>query len=164
MNEHQLILRVLDTLEARLARLDAEPFDHAFFLDALDFFRNFADGCHHFKEEDTLFPELIAAGIPSEGGPIGCMLGEHDFGRSCLRSVGENLDAAASGSPEARATVATKARAYLDMLRQHINKEDRILFQMAYRALAPEAMDRLRQVFGDESNARINAPVRPVVQ
>jgi hemerythrin-like domain-containing protein len=160
MNEHQIILRVLDALETRIARIRTGSFDPEFFESALDFFRNFADGCHHFKEEDTLFPEMIAAGIPSEGGPIGCMLHEHGFGRSCLKAVRENLEPAAGGSAEARATVASQSRAYLDMLRQHINKEDQILYQMAYRALTPEAMDRLRQVFGDESNPKINAPVR----
>jgi hemerythrin-like domain-containing protein len=36
----------------------------------LVFLKEFADRCHHGKEEDFLFPALEKAGIKKEGGPI----------------------------------------------------------------------------------------------
>jgi hypothetical protein len=57
--------------------------------DCSGFFRNFADRCHHSKEEDELFPKMVEHGIPKEGGPIGVMLMEHDQGRAFVRGMSE---------------------------------------------------------------------------
>lgn len=92
--EHRVIERVLDAAE----RIIEEPaIDQAFFRSFVDFVRNFADGCHHHKEEDQLFPMLEQAGMLREGGPIGCMLDEHERGRALVRAIHENIDAAAQG-------------------------------------------------------------------
>jgi hemerythrin-like domain-containing protein len=53
-NEHRVIEKVLDALERRLH----SPIDMTFYQQSLDFLRNFADGCHHAKEEKELFPIL----------------------------------------------------------------------------------------------------------
>jgi hemerythrin-like domain-containing protein len=50
---------------------------------------------------------LKTRGISDPGGPIGCMIGEHAFGRSCLAEIRENLDAARDG--EAGASDAIRA-------------------------------------------------------
>ena len=63
-DEHQLIQRVLDALERGAARLRAgEKISAAFFLDAADFIRGFADGAHHRKEEGVLFEALLQHGF-----------------------------------------------------------------------------------------------------
>ena len=45
------------------------------------FFRDFADKCHHGKEEDRLFVKMVEAGFLQNSGPIAVMLSEHDAGR-----------------------------------------------------------------------------------
>ncbi len=57
----------------------------------LEFFVEFADGCHHAKEEGTLFPRLERGGILKAGGPIGVMLYEHEHGRQLIRAMQEAL-------------------------------------------------------------------------
>jgi hemerythrin-like domain-containing protein len=160
MDEHRLIERVLDAFYTRLSRLGQEPFPRSFFEQSLDFFRHFADGCHHGKEEDQLFPLLEQRGIPREGGPLGCMLKEHDIGRDCLAAIRRNLDAAAGGDADALAQVRDAGTAFVQMLRQHIMKEDQILFQMALRALTPADMDTLDAGFHDAANPKIGPEVR----
>jgi hemerythrin-like domain-containing protein len=160
MDEHQIILKVLDAFEERVARLRQEPFPSEFFSEALDFFRNFADGCHHFKEEETLFPALVAKGFSRETGPVGVMLNEHEFGRACLKAVRENLADAGAGSAPAAETIRENSLRYIEMLRRHIYKEDNILFRMAVKALADDDITRLDSAFSDESNPRIDAAVR----
>src|ERR1051326_6848001 len=92
--EHRAIEKMLAELEDEIRRAQAGgPFPRAFFDQALDFFRNFADGCHHAKEENLLFPRMKERGVPEHGGPIGVMLSEHDEGRAYLKAVRENLDA-----------------------------------------------------------------------
>ncbi|HWI12904.1 MAG TPA: hemerythrin domain-containing protein, partial [Burkholderiales bacterium] len=119
----------------------------AFFIEAADFIKGFADGCHHRKEEEHLFPAMEEAGFPRFGGPIGVMLGEHDDGRrytAGLRAAAERL---AAGDQAAATEVVENARGYVELLRQHIMKEDNVLFTMAKRALPPEVQDELLQAF-----------------
>ena len=131
-DEHRVIEKVLDATERALRN---GFIDRSFFEKALDFFRNFADGCHHAKEEDELFPALEKSGIPREGGPIGCMLKEHEEGRSFVRIIAHNLEAAAGGHHSAVGAVREAAASYVELLRQHIQKEDNVLFVMADQAL-----------------------------
>ena len=83
MQEHEVILRVIGALEIETDRLAAgQDVRPGFFLDAADFIKGFADGCHHKKEEGVLFEAMTAAGLPQQSGPIGVMLAEHEQGRA----------------------------------------------------------------------------------
>jgi hemerythrin-like domain-containing protein len=144
MDEHRVIERVLDAVERMLER---DSIDKPFFLAALDFFRNFADGCHHAKEENELFPRMERAGVPRDGGPIGCMLNDHDTGRQLLRRVAANLDDAAAGTPRAVEAVRRAAGDYLTMLRHHIQKEDNVLFVIAEQLLPEEEKKSMLAAF-----------------
>src|SRR5512136_1643014 len=88
MEEHRVIERVLSTLEAAAERLGQnQPLRPGFFIDAADFIKGFADGCHHMKEEGVLFKAMTAQGMPVEGGPIAVMLAEHEQGRAFTRAM-----------------------------------------------------------------------------
>lgn len=150
MKEHRVIEAVLDSVE-RMVQADA--FDEAFLRQSLDFFRNFADGCHHMKEEEQLFPALEKAGVPREGGPIGCMLSDHEVGRSLLRMIDNQLAPAGRGDPDARATVRTAAARYVTMLRQHIQKEDNVLFVIAENVLSDDQKSAMLQAFAHQEQA-----------
>ncbi len=152
-DEHRVIEKVLDATERALRH---DSIDRSFFEKALDFFRNFADGCHHAKEEDELFPVLEKLGIPRDGGPIGCMLKEHEEGRSCVRVIADNLEAAAGGNRTAVEAVRQAAENYIELLRQHIQKEDNVLFVMAEQALGPEEQKLLLAAFdvAERSNGK----------
>lgn len=136
-NEHRVIEQVLNCLE-RIADL-AETEGSLVAVDAsraLDFFVNFADRCHHGKEENQLFPLAQQRGIPKDGGPIGVMLMEHQEGREQIRRMRESIPGAAEGDPKSLASFLAAAREYLSLLREHIQKEDHCLFPMADRVLS----------------------------
>jgi hemerythrin-like domain-containing protein len=146
--EHRIIEERLDGLEQDVAALRAgAPFKREAFDQALDFFRNFADGCHHAKEEKLLFPRMQERGVAGAGGPIAVMLREHDEGRAYLGAVRENLAAAAQGLAPARAAVIANSTSYIELLRQHIYKEDNILFRMAHVVLGPDDVADLQREF-----------------
>lgn len=130
MKEHRLIekiLEVLGSLAADAERGTGPDPDRA--RDTLTFFREFADRCHHGKEEKHLFPKLGEHGYGPTMGPVAVMLGEHEQGRAHLRAVGEALsDLSLDG---ARLRFASAARGYIELLSAHIYKEDNILFQLA---------------------------------
>lgn len=146
--EHERILSVIACLRAACtaARTD-DRFDMDTFRQGVDFIRNYADAWHHAKEEVHLFPALNMAGMPSDGGPIGVMLQEHEVGRSYVRAISDGLDAVAAGDAGARATAVENALAYAALLEAHIAKEDGILFEMADRMLPEDEHRRLEKVY-----------------
>jgi hemerythrin-like domain-containing protein len=126
--EHDIIERGLNVLEQAVARIDSgQAVPQGFPTWAPGFFAQFADQCHHAKEEDLFFPLLKERGIPEEGGPIGVMLHEHDVGRDCVRRMRE----AGEGDEFDGAKFAAAAKGFIPLLRQHIFKENNILFRMA---------------------------------
>jgi len=150
VDEHKLILRMLAVLE-RNARLTArgEYNNYRFYLDAVDFIRNYADRFHHAKEEDVLFEALVANGMPRANSPVAAMLMEHDHGRAFVRALEQAANDALAGKPGQDAVIAENALGYLELLREHIEKEDGILYPLAER-LIPGGM-RAGIVAGYES-------------
>jgi hemerythrin-like domain-containing protein len=147
-DEHRGIERMLAIVEAASSRLAAGgdvPAD--LYLNAVDFFRGFTDGCHHAKEETELFPALERRGIPHEGGPIGVMLAEHDLGRTYVRAIAEAAQRYSQGDPLAAPGLVQCAQSYVSLLRQHIAKEDGRLFPMADRVLSKEEQAQLSEAF-----------------
>ncbi|MBI2528324.1 MAG: hemerythrin domain-containing protein [Candidatus Rokubacteria bacterium] len=126
IEEHRVILHALDTLARGADHLRAGgALPDAWWEELVEWFRAFADRNHHAKEEAALFPALVKHGVPQEGGPVGVMLEEHRQGRALIVAM-------AAGDPLQRAD---KARQYVILLRQHIDKENDILFPMADEAL-----------------------------
>lgn len=138
MNEHRVIEQVLGCLEKMLQQAERDgSLDGESAQQAADFFRVFADHCHHAKEEHQLFPALEARGMPREGSPTAVMRYEHDQGRAAVAQMAATCEAAAGGDQQALADWTSTARQYIDLLRQHIQKEDQILFLMAIFTLLP---------------------------
>jgi hemerythrin-like domain-containing protein len=148
MEEHDVILRVLDALERGASR--AAGGDHmqpAFFINAALFIKNFADGCHHRKEEGVLFIAMNEAGVPSQGGPIAVMLAEHEQGRQFTRAMREAAEKWEKGDASAIPAIVHNANGYVTLLRQHIQKENNILFPMADRLIPPDKQEKVSAEF-----------------
>lgn len=134
--EHQVILRVVRVLGGLMDRFEqAGEFAEAPLTKCVEFLRLFADACHHGKEEDLLFPVLESRGIPRDGGPIGVMLYEHQVGRGLTKDMAGALTTARTGDATARMRFLQAARQYIDLLTNHIFKEDNVLFDMGDRMM-----------------------------
>lgn len=140
--EHRVIEQVLDCLEVLAARARAERrLDTVRAGQVLEVLRTFADRCHHGKEEERLFPMLVARGMSTQHGPIAVMLDDHRSGRAYVRDMGE----ACTTADAARFVPA--AEGYVALLRDHIAKEDGVLFPMAESMLDTAARETLLQSF-----------------
>jgi hemerythrin-like domain-containing protein len=136
-DEHQGILAMLAIVETAANRVrDGKPVPANLFLDAVGFFRGFADGCHHQKEEAELFPRLVERGVPNQGGPVGVMLAEHDQGRALVSGIKVAAEQYAAGDQTAIPALVGNTLAYVRLLRAHIDKENNILFALADRVLS----------------------------
>ena len=145
-HEHRVIELVLTGLEriAERART-GQVLEQSAAERALDILRNFADKCHHGKEERHLFPLLEERGVPRDG-PIGVMLHEHEQGRAHIRAMVEASADAARNAGSLR-LFAKHAAEYTALLRQHIQKEDNVLFRMAEQVLTEDDDRRLVEGF-----------------
>lgn len=155
MHEHQAILSALEVLQTMQRQLAAgENVDLADISALLGFLREFADTCHHGKEEDLLFPALIGAGLAEHEGPIAVMLADHAKGREWIRAM-----QAASASRLNPAEFAAAAEGYVSLLHAHIAKENEFLFPMTEKLLTPSQLDALADAF-EAHETRVVGPGR----
>jgi hemerythrin-like domain-containing protein len=146
--EHQLILRMIALVENNTALLEQGKFRNwQFYLDAVDFIRNYADRFHHAKEEDVLFVELIKNGMPEKQSPIEAMHMEHDQGRAHVRAIEEAAQKALDGEIGQATVIIENAKGYAALLRGHIEKEDEILYPLAERVLPEEVRARMLDAY-----------------
>ncbi|MDH4197411.1 MAG: hemerythrin domain-containing protein [Candidatus Aminicenantes bacterium] len=147
-HEHQVILKVLRATRGELNKAVRDGrADRAYFEKAIDFFRSFADRCHHAKEERHLFARLVEHGLSTESGPVAAMLYEHERGRAWVWAAAKALPNAASGDAVALRLFTENFSFYIRMLEAHIDKEDYVLYPLADRLLSAEEQDRLSADF-----------------
>jgi hemerythrin-like domain-containing protein len=137
IQDHKVILRCLNVLEQMAVLVEkgdllAEE-DVAMLL---RFLRAFADEHHHAKEESALFPELVLASSAQDR-PLHQMLFEHDQERSLVEGLEDSLHA------KKGADFAYFANRLTELLRNHIYKEDNILFDIVDRALLPQQDEKV---------------------
>ncbi|MBI4395914.1 MAG: hemerythrin domain-containing protein, partial [Elusimicrobia bacterium] len=147
-SEHEVILRALDCVEEMASQTELTGvLDQKNAGQAVEFLQTFADRCHHAKEENHLFRRLIDMGWPSDGGPVGVMLAEHEEGRALIRNMAEAVHKWKAGDQATLRDFTVSASGYVELLRQHIMKENNILFPMADGALRPEDQFALQVAF-----------------
>jgi hemerythrin-like domain-containing protein len=141
--EHEAILFALDILERMVARIDAgRPVDPQKIGSLLAFLHEFADACHHGKEEGLLLPALQESGLNRDAEPLHRMLDEHRRGRELTQRM------RAAALPMLRGPeFAAAARAYVALLRSHIAHEHEVLFELAESRLSTAQLDNLFDAF-----------------
>jgi hemerythrin-like domain-containing protein len=137
IQEHKAILRALDVLDAVCASVEeTAAVDDTDVQQILEFLRWFADGHHQAKEETILFPALKRAAA-SQGRPVEHLIFEHGQERSLVEEMEKDVRLA---NVEKFVACANRLSS---TLRNHIYKEDRILFDSADALLGPEQDDAL---------------------
>lgn len=146
VQEHRVIEAMLLCLERLIenAELD-KKLDREKARTIISFLREFADNCHHGKEEDILF--RFSDTKTGGHGPVEVLKEEHVEGRGYVKSMIHNFDKAAAGDPEAIRLFSENARDLVDMLRRHIEREDEIVFPMIEELCQSGDADRIWDEF-----------------
>ena len=132
IQDHKAILRALSVLEAMATHVENEqPLDDEDVETILRFLRAFADDHHQAKEESALFPELRSTCVAEEPS-VRQMLFEHDQERSLVEALEDALRT--KKGPQ----FVLFASRFVGLIRNHIYKEDYILFPIVERNLSPE--------------------------
>ena len=140
--EHNSILHVLKIMDKVMsANTKEDIIKFKFGSELVYFLKIFADKCHHGKEEDFLFEDLVRNGVQNEGGPIGVLLREHNQGREYIAMMNKALASKDWTDFEAAAFK------YRDLLKSHIEKENNDLFVIADQILDEAKQDVLFEKF-----------------
>lgn len=142
--EHGGILQMLVIMEKISGRLkNGDDVKREHLEKIVEFLRNFADKCHHGKEENIFFPEMLKN--PANEKLVNELLGEHKAGRDLIRGMAESLDKFGAGNPDAW-HIAVNAQEYSRLLREHVKKEN-ILFALADKELSAEKQEEIEELF-----------------
>jgi hemerythrin-like domain-containing protein len=147
-DEHEgikLMLRIMEKIICDVGKgnsLNTEHFEHI-----LEFLTEFADKCHHGKEEEILFPLLEAKGLSKENGPLGRMLQEHELVRELIHNMKNSCDEYKNGNDGAVSGIISNSKAYIQLLHNHIEKENNVLFMMADRVLDETVQNEVFEAF-----------------
>ncbi|MCU4163840.1 hemerythrin domain-containing protein [Carboxylicivirga caseinilyticus] len=141
-DEHQIILKVIDAVYSECAELEkGKALDIGFFQKTIDFIKNYADKFHHAKEEDILFKAMLENVEHLHCNPISVMLHEHDEDRTFVKGIEEGI------SENNRSKIIDNTLGYGMLLRDHIYKEDNVLYPMAEEALSDGQKDVVNQKY-----------------
>jgi hemerythrin-like domain-containing protein len=130
MKEHRLIERMIPLLQAERKRISStnEP-DADFLMRAVDFFRTYADRCHHGKEEDILFAELEKMTLQEDHARVMKeLMDEHVLARTSVRGLIDARKRFLDGEASAAEEIMALIDALVELYPMHIEKEDKDFF------------------------------------
>ena len=145
--EHEMIERAMEVLKANLEKVADGNHDKVQTGRAIDFLLEFGDKIHNIKEEKFLFPRMSEKGVPTEGGPIGVMLMEHEAERELLIKMQMALPSLVSATDDDKATFVKEGLDYLTIRAEHIWKENDVLYNMARQVLNEDDFAYLLEEF-----------------
>ena len=144
-NDHVYIIRLIDVMEKMVLNCAT---DTAHMELVVNLIKTYADGFHHAKEEQVLFPLLEEKGFSKVHGPVAVMLHEHVEGREFVKGISQRIDVYKAGNVSALPEIYQYMQGYVDLLREHINKENNVLFKLADKALSSDEQLELLNKFG----------------
>ncbi len=145
--EHENVLQKLDALEVVIGHLDRKEEVFPRLKELASFFQT--DFWVHFvKEEEALFPELERF-IPGEGGPLGVMLMEHEELRDMNAAMQGVISDYMSDALHLEVAEMTRKHGshFIRLLRDHIDKENSILFAIADMHLDQTQVEKVTRLF-----------------
>ncbi len=147
--EHRGVLEKLDALEGVINNLEQREKISARLKELTSFFDT-EFWVHFDKEEKALFPELERF-IPRGSGPIGVMISEHDVLRKTYseiqKAVAKYLNHV--DNTETKRAISQNGTHFIGLLRDHIFKEDNILFRMVDTHLDQKQNEKVIKLFAE---------------
>lgn len=146
VDDHKKILKFINSFEKELIKfMKEDKFSIEDFQDDIVFIRTFADKEHHKREEHILFKYMmenlgeIAENLIRYG-----MYVEHDLGRFYISEFEKSiLSYDKEENLEDKLKILSFGEAYCNLLRRHIEKEDKVVYLFAEKSLSEELFDKM---------------------
>ncbi|MFH1655716.1 MAG: hemerythrin domain-containing protein [Candidatus Omnitrophota bacterium] len=166
MIEHRLIERMIRLLSGGLKKIEKNKRADLKLIDiAVDFIRTYADKCHHGKEEDILFRDLIKKGIsPEHRKAVKELIEEHKIGRTNVAKLIEARNEYENGVPRSLKDIKRHIKWLIEFYPKHIVKEDRQYFIPFMSYFDKKEQDEMLGEFCEFDNSPIQETYRNIVQ
>jgi hemerythrin-like domain-containing protein len=130
MIEHRLIERMIALMEMELQKAEkGKPVNSRFVQTSTRFIRDYADRCHHGKEEDILFRALEQKALSDEHKrTMHELVEEHRLGRETTARLVKANARYEKGDKDGLPEIVDCLRLLIDFYPRHIEKEDRRFF------------------------------------
>ena len=137
LEEHQNIEKLLLVLEHELEIFDSSgrP-DYEILQTIIQYFQDYPESCHHPKEE--MIFEKLKARDPVAATRFGDVEAEHGLEARRLRSFARAVDYILADQEFLRESFHLAVHDFIEHQRQHLRKEERLLFPAAVKALRSE--------------------------
>ncbi|MEJ2183597.1 MAG: hemerythrin domain-containing protein [Nitrospirota bacterium] len=163
MAEHRRIERMLALIDGEKGK--PGRLRPAFVAGVADFFRTYADRCHHGKEEDIYFEALREKPLSRKHREMmDDLIAEHRYARETVQRMAQANARYAAGDEAAYDEVLT----YIDALREfypsHINKEDNHFFYPSLEYLSREEQGHMLDEFQDFDGSLIQEKYEELIE
>jgi hemerythrin-like domain-containing protein len=163
LEEHRNIDKLLLVLEHELEVFDrSEEPDYEILQAVIQYFQDYPESCHHPKE-DMVF-EKLKVRDPAAANRIGDVEAEHQVETKRLRRLVDAVEEILAGREFLRQTFHDVVRDFIEHQRQHMNKEERLLFPAAVQGLRPDDWAEIDARLNDRKDPLFNGAIETKFQ
>ncbi|MDI6896995.1 hemerythrin domain-containing protein [Methanocella conradii] len=165
MTEHRLIERMLSLMRVELDRIGAYGrADPDFIGSAASFIKEYADICHHGKEERVLFVRLSEKPVsPGLKKMMDDLMEEHVFIRNLTNDLARANESYIQGKPEATADIISSINSIVEFYPRHVEKEEEHFFLPAMDYFSDAERRDMLQTFHEFDSRLFHDEYRMVV-
>jgi len=158
LEEHRNIEKLLRVLEQELEVFDrSERPDYEILQAIIQYFQNYPETCHHPKE-DLIFKRLKVRD-PAAAKSIGDVEAEHQVETERLRRFAQAVEGILAEQELPRQTFHNIVRDFIEHQRQHMDKEERLLFPAAVKTLRAEDWAEIDARLSDRNDPLFNGAI-----
>jgi hemerythrin-like domain-containing protein len=163
LEEHRNIDKLLLVLEHELEVFDrSEEPDYEILQAVIQYFQDYPESCHHPKE-DMVF-EKLKVRDPAAANRIGDVEAEHQVETKRLRRLVDAVEEILAGREFLRQTFHDVVRDFIEHQRQHMDKEERLLFPAAIQGLRPDDWAEIDARLNDRKDPLFNGAIETKFQ
>lgn len=163
LEEHRNIDKLLLVLEHELEVFDrSEEPDYELLQAVIEYFQDYPESCHHPKE-DMVF-EKLKLRDPAAANRIGDVEAEHQIETLRLRRLVEAVEEILAGREFLRQTFHDVVHDFIKHQRQHMDKEERLLFPAAVKGLRPDDWAEIDARLNDRKDPLFNGAIETKFQ
>jgi hemerythrin-like domain-containing protein len=147
--EHLLIARMVDLIETELEKIGQGKKADLIFIDgAIDFAKNYADLCHHGKEESILFENLsMKRLLPEHKKLMDELVLEHIQNRRIINSLEMARDRYLKGDSDAVGPILTNCKTLAEFYPGHMTKEEKGFFAFSMEYFSRREQEEMTKEF-----------------
>jgi hemerythrin-like domain-containing protein len=163
LEEHRNIDKLLLVLEHELEVFDrSEEPDYEILQAVIQYFQDYPENCHHPKE-DMVF-EKLKVRDPAAANRIGDVEAEHQVETKRLRRLVEAVEEILAGREFLRQTFHDVVHDFIEHQRQHMDKEEQLLFPAAVQGLRPDDWAEIDTRLNDRKDPLFNGVIETKFQ